>query len=424
MLTGIGSFAARRAGDADLALDGAKQFHARALAILSEGRLDESLVRPFVEVAYQAGVTMMLGDEREAAVDLLVEVERICRTHGLEYRRSSAQAALGYHYGLEGRLRKASALTRAASAYTGRQAHGDYSFVAFLQVSALVQAVMKADFVRLRHAVGSLGGGLAHTAHWDVRLLGEMLLDLAAGDAAAARVHFDAAIRAHLRDDEPGSVHRRVAYLRGILALFGETPVSVGAMTPRIAADPIRLALSAAHDIDIDDLDRAAAKLKKATTRASLPFAQHLAFVMLARLGLAEGDATLVRSAATRLRSLLRTHDLRIGFALLTEQERTASVESLSDAREMRAAFAATTAKPSRFGGTTAPLLTPRQLVVIRTLAELGDRQAVADKLFLSPGTVKAHLRAIYKKLGAHSQTEALRKAAQLGLLTTAGGTA
>lgn len=70
-----------------------------------------------------------------------------------------------------------------------------------------------------------------------------------------------------------------------------------------------------------------------------------------------------------------------------------------------------------------APVLAPRQLVVIRTLAELGDRQAVADKLFLSPGTVKAHLRAIYKKLGAHNQTEALSKAAQLGLLTTAGST-
>ena len=41
----------------------------------------------------------------------------------------------------------------------------------------------------------------------------------------------------------------------------------------------------------------------------------------------------------------------------------------------------------------------------------------IADDLFLSVNTVKSHLQAIYRKLGAGTRQEAVRRARELGLI-------
>jgi predicted ATPase/DNA-binding CsgD family transcriptional regulator len=60
--------------------------------------------------------------------------------------------------------------------------------------------------------------------------------------------------------------------------------------------------------------------------------------------------------------------------------------------------------------------LTARETQVLRLVAEgLTDAQ-IAEKLFLSPRTVNAHLRAIYRKTGANSRAAAVRFALEHGL--------
>lgn len=420
VLLGLESFAARRAGDAVRGAGLAKQFHARASKHLAARRIDEALLQPFVQFAYQASATLTYGDENEAAIGLLAELEKLCRAHGLEYRRSSAQAALGYHYAATGDVPKGAAFARTATAHTARGSRGSHT--AFLQVSNLVRAALAADLVQLRLAVAALDDSTALASHWDLRLFGEVLLDLDTGNATAARVRVDSAVRAHARTNVPISIRRRVTYLHDMLRLFGEPPRAAAAILSRAPADAISLALGAAHDINNEDLDEASAKLGRASTRTSTPIAEHLVYVVLTRLGIAGGDIKGAHSTSEHLLLLLRAHGLRLGFALFDEQERSTILASVGDARELREAFAATTAMSSRFTSAHAPTLTRGQLTVIRALAELGDRQAVAHTLFLSPGTVKAHLRAVYKKLDAHSQAEALYKAAALGLLTTPRG--
>lgn len=61
--------------------------------------------------------------------------------------------------------------------------------------------------------------------------------------------------------------------------------------------------------------------------------------------------------------------------------------------------------------------LSGRELQVLRLMAEGLRNKAIADKLFLSEFTVKAHLRNINSKLGAHARTEAVAIARKRGLV-------
>jgi len=66
------------------------------------------------------------------------------------------------------------------------------------------------------------------------------------------------------------------------------------------------------------------------------------------------------------------------------------------------------------------PLVEPlseRELEVLRLMAEGLSNQEIADKLFISVGTVKTHVHNICGKLAAGSRTQAVAQARQLGLL-------
>ena len=69
------------------------------------------------------------------------------------------------------------------------------------------------------------------------------------------------------------------------------------------------------------------------------------------------------------------------------------------------------TGGPDRHG------LTDRELEVLRALADGGSNAAIARGLFVSENTVKTHLAAVYRKLGATSRREALDLGRRHGLL-------
>jgi PAS domain S-box-containing protein len=64
-----------------------------------------------------------------------------------------------------------------------------------------------------------------------------------------------------------------------------------------------------------------------------------------------------------------------------------------------------------------APHLTPRQLDVLRLLAEGTPAKGIARQLWVSEATVRNHIRAVLRELESHSQLEALSKARRLGLV-------
>jgi LuxR family maltose regulon positive regulatory protein len=62
-------------------------------------------------------------------------------------------------------------------------------------------------------------------------------------------------------------------------------------------------------------------------------------------------------------------------------------------------------------------LLSEREREVLRQIAEGLTNREIADRLYLSVYTVKAHARSIYEKLEANNRTQAVAKARELGVL-------
>ncbi len=67
--------------------------------------------------------------------------------------------------------------------------------------------------------------------------------------------------------------------------------------------------------------------------------------------------------------------------------------------------------------GVTAEMLTKREIDVLILLSQRLSDKEIADRLVLSPVTVKKHTQRIYRKLGVNSRRAAVARARRLGLL-------
>ena len=64
-----------------------------------------------------------------------------------------------------------------------------------------------------------------------------------------------------------------------------------------------------------------------------------------------------------------------------------------------------------------APLLSEREREVLDLIAAGSTNREIAERLFLSPHTVKEHTSALYRKLQARNRAEAVQRAQRVGLL-------
>jgi LuxR family transcriptional regulator, maltose regulon positive regulatory protein len=75
---------------------------------------------------------------------------------------------------------------------------------------------------------------------------------------------------------------------------------------------------------------------------------------------------------------------------------------------------------PGRRAAAFGQELSEREAVVLRLLATGLSLREIAAQLYVSPNTVKTHLRATYRKLGAGRRAQAVNRARDLGLLPRA----
>jgi LuxR family maltose regulon positive regulatory protein len=100
---------------------------------------------------------------------------------------------------------------------------------------------------------------------------------------------------------------------------------------------------------------------------------------------------------------------------LLTAYQRNAAAAQREYVARLLTCFPQTRDTPSQ--AALLDPLTPRELEVLRCLAQGDSNQAIAEKLFVTLSAVKKHTGNIYRKLEAESRTQAIVRARELGLL-------
>jgi LuxR family transcriptional regulator, maltose regulon positive regulatory protein len=100
---------------------------------------------------------------------------------------------------------------------------------------------------------------------------------------------------------------------------------------------------------------------------------------------------------------------------LLTTYQRNAAPAQREYVAHLLTCFPQTRNTPSQ--AALLDPLTPRELEVLRCLAQGDSNQSIAGKLFITLSAVKKHTGNIYRKLEAESRTQAIARARELGLI-------
>ncbi len=198
----------------------------------------------------------------------------------------------------------------------------------------------------------------------------------------------------------------------------------------RLFAELMRVALASADDIEVVGVvhDVATALARTAELRPA---------VVLSDYHLPDGTgselARALRRAAPEVSVLILTGDP--SATTLADVARSGAVGHLTKARgldEVVVAVRAAAAGEILFSpgelqrllvapAAERPLddpLTARELEVLRLLAGGANTAASSEILGISPATLRAHVQAILRKLGAHSRLEAVAEASRLGLIS------
>ncbi len=140
----------------------------------------------------------------------------------------------------------------------------------------------------------------------------------------------------------------------------------------------------------------------------------------------AQGDTSLALTSLERAMSLAESESyVRVfvneGAPMARLLQEAVSRQVAPDsARRLLAAFPSARPGGAHFSEARSEgkeLLSGRELEVLQLIAAGLTNREIADRLYLSLYTVKAHARSIYDKLDAHSRTQAAARARELGIL-------
>ncbi len=406
LLLGIEALAHSRLNDRARSAARATSFAARFRAASAARRIDISLAGALVDVAYELAAALIRDHAYTLASALIATLSAFCSALELTEQRTRTQALKIFLDVCTGRCRRAAA----ALERTAARPSSDYATLA-----RLAKAIFTMDLDDLRDAMTRIDPDGGTTRRWELVLFGAIVLDLAEGDATTARARYVTAV-AERSGENYDSGHRRCLSAIAITLTLAGVPVRP--VVPLTSDnDSMFLTLRAIVDFHRDGARRAEDSITRAATAADTPLQRHSALVLLTRFACRSGDDQLLRSTARELNVIYELHGVCGGLVLLTADDRERLVGALGTASPLAAAIRGIPVfvRSDQLPDDTA--LTGREIEVLTALAQLGDRRAVAERLFLAPSTIKVYLRSIYRKLGVHSESEALRRAALLGLV-------
>jgi DNA-binding NarL/FixJ family response regulator len=206
--------------------------------------------------------------------------------------------------------------------------------------------------------------------------------------------------------------HRMVA--EGLEALLGATSDIRSVGVAGTVADAIRLDGAMQPDVILMDFRLPDGTGADATAQIRR---QHRA-VPVVFLGTDDGEDTLM--AAVRAGGCGYLSKSQAATEVAAAVRRAAEGEMLIPATRLAGllARAQDRSRDEAERGRLLADLTPREMEVLRLMADGLDNRAIADRLSISFTTVRGHVQHILEKLDAHSKLEAVARAAKFALLS------
>lgn len=357
---------------------------------------------------------------------------------GLELVELNSLSYLGLVHAVDGRLRSADALVRQATRFADDRGWRSEMQIGAAYLAAVIvhlerweideaRGLLESELTaiepslepalahaaglvraRLLSVTGDFDGARAEVARVRRRYPGsvapgvlrrwgrvvEVEIDLAAGDPAAALSRL-----ARLSEPAPASHRERVLRARAHLALG----------SPQEAEDvlhPVRNASS------VDDVVLIHTWLTEALIADRLREDSRALDWLSRALALAEDEQIRLpfHLLGSRLRALLSRH-VQVGGG---------HHEFVSTMLGVRATAGGGVARrPPRWPDP----LTDRELTMLRFLPTMRSNSEIAQELCVSPNTVKAHLKTLFRKLAVSNRRDAVRRARELGLLPEVSAT-
>ncbi len=430
----VRSLHARLQGDARGAIEHAR----RALALLPEDNLDP---RPFAALclaeAYRA------ADDLGGANATFAETAELGRAAGHDYIALTAMGSLAHLRMSQGLLREAEESLRQALGYAAERGAELLPAVGRVRI-AMGELLYERDDLEASERELTLGTELAERA-------GELEV-LARGQAALSRVR-------RARGDTEGALalaHRAEQLARDSGAPQAILDATLWKARLHLMRNDVR---AAASDLErasvLDDVPRSAREPERISL-ARLLVAQEdydEALRLLHRLReAAEGSGNLIeiltlQALALRARGEKKRATDAMGGALalaypegyvrtfvdegppmaellseVLEAQQRGRPDSLGRVpahylRKLLAALEREAPDAARPATELSEALSERELEVLQLIAAGKTNRSIASELFVSVGTVKTHVNNLYRKLDAHSRTQALARARELNLI-------
>jgi len=395
----------------------------RVDAVLHAARrnLTPQLGKVAASTAMQTAITRMFAEDLAGA---RLSFQQACDFALLdsedEYVRRDASGKMALTYALAGDARQTALWLRRheAAAFAADGEWFRYTVESTADCARLLLCLEQLDLAsagRLRELDGPLEPG----EFWAYFAYAEALHFLHSGDAAAGaralRERPDSGIV------DPGLVSGPMlaAIEADLLLALGRGNDAHAVLTGPHAAHPglrvgrARLALLSGHDDDAAAQTHDLHWMQRATSR----WQQEMTLIQaVAHLRLGQHEFAL--AALRRALSSAAQLDAWRAFTTVPRDELTALAAALP--AEERAPLSRLAAMPDAFPRSiTLVELTSREQTILEHLAAGLSRGQLAQRLYISTNTVKYHVRGLYRKLGAATRTEALARAAGLGLIGT-----
>lgn len=355
-----------------------------------------------------------LEEARAGLADNLAELADLPVTTALS--TISTDAALA---AMAGDVRTAAeALTRVDDEGWATAIRDGYAGASY-HLARAVLALERLDLAEARRHAGTLTSSRTFSEFRPHGFAIEILVDLAEGRPVLGGRRLEHFLRdagAH----QLAAADRRV--LGPVCALAHLARGQVGHVEHELASLPQASApvvlLRALCALLTSDHDRVVSLLAPTRPELSSPRAAAVAHLVMAASSLRAGREDVAAAALEQLAAVMADSPLQAHLALVPPQD-LRSLQRLADERGLEPAASCLDVRnvpavvPEH---ATTAALTERERVVLRALVDSSSHAAIADRLVVSPNTVKSQLRSIYRKLGVTRREDALAAAYAQGL--------